>query len=72
MDRSSAIAYVASMIVTTLVYLSIDQYKTNGSAKADTGKVVAYTLAGAFAAVSLYQMMNIWNSANGVNEMVSK
>jgi RsiW-degrading membrane proteinase PrsW (M82 family) len=71
MDRSNAIAYVASMLVTTMVYLGVDYYQNHNGSAQDKSKVIAYALTGAFIAVSMYQLGNIWNSARNVNDMVS-
>lgn len=71
MDRSNAIAYVASMLITTMVYLGVDYYQNHDGSAQDKGKVIAYALTGAFIAVSMYQIGNIWNSANSVNDMIS-
>jgi hypothetical protein len=71
MDRSSALTYIISMAITTATFIGLDHYQNMHGADLDHGKLIAYALAGAFIAVSAYQISNIWRSAQNVDTMIS-
>jgi hypothetical protein len=70
MDQKSALTYIASMAITTATFIGISHYQSMNGAERDRRKIIAYALTGAFIAVSMYQLSNIWYSAQTVNEII--
>jgi hypothetical protein len=71
MERGSALTYIMSMAITTATFIGIDHYQNMHGSDLDHGKLIAYALAGAFIAVSMYQLSNIWYSAQNVNKIIA-